>query len=123
MSCILAGTVVALVALAACVSTPVTLGPNQRCDLPLDVWRQVPTPPERELLLGLPDKVTQKPIREHYVPTNVQREAWFQGPNGALQACLYDPHERIPCVTTQVTFIRVNSKWEVESDMQTACLD
>jgi hypothetical protein len=113
-----------LAGLGGCASTPRTFGANDSCDLPPNVWREVPAPAERESLLGLPESATGKPVRQVSVATAAQLEAWLQDANGNLQLCIYNPRKRLSCYSGELattTFTRVKGIWRAGATMRIFC--
>jgi hypothetical protein len=100
--------------LSGCNAVPTHFTANESCDLPANVWSQVPTPAEREILLGLPDKRSSQPVRDYFVASSVQQEAWFQDSRGNLQACIYNPTKRLSCFSDELTtviFTKTEGSW------------
>jgi hypothetical protein len=117
--------VIALV-IAGCQTAPVPITANQSCDLAPNVWKQVETPSNRDVLLGLPEQTMKKPVRESFRATGVMREAWFEDSKSNLQACLYNPSNRMSCYGGElhlIVFTRHESSWEAGPTMQVSCID
>ena len=115
---------VCLLLVAGCNTTPVMFSANESCNLPPNVWHQTPVPPERELLLGLPEKTMGNPVRESFVATSAQQEAWFQDSKGNLQACIYNPLNRRSCSGGElalVVFTKTETTWEAGPTMKVMC--
>jgi hypothetical protein len=97
-----------------CITTPAEFSANESCNLAPNVWYQVETPAERELLLGLAEPGGARPVRERFVASGAQREAWLQDSNGNLKACLYNPLQPRSCYTRElitVAFTKSEVSW------------
>jgi hypothetical protein len=119
-------TAVLLPLLAACASTPVEFSANESCNLPPNVWHQIPMPAERDLLLGQSEPVSGRPVREHFVISGVQREAWLQDASGNLKACIYNPSKAHSCYSgelTTVVFTKTDAFWVAGPTLQGICVD
>jgi hypothetical protein len=111
--------------LVACGTAPAQFSANESCDLPPNVWLPIPSPAERELLLGLPEQRSGQPAREHFVPSIAQQEAWFQDSRGNLQACIYNPIKRLSCFSDELTtiiFTKTGGSWVAGPTLQQFCI-
>jgi len=111
---------------SGCHVTPTPITANQSCNLPPNVWRQIDTPSNRDALLELPEQTVKRPVRESFVATSVQQEAWFEDLQGNLQACLYNPMKRMSCEGRDlqlVIFTRHESSWEAGPSLEIQCWD
>jgi hypothetical protein len=118
-------TVSALVLLVACSTAPPQFSANESCDLPPNVWYPIPSPAEREFLLGLPEQRTGQPVREHFVTSGAQREAWLQDSRGNLQACIYNPSKRSSCDSDElitIIFTKTERSWVAGPTLQHFCI-
>jgi hypothetical protein len=117
---------VLLLLLSACTTMRVEFSANASCNLPSDVWREIPTPDERDLLLGLPDPDSGQPVRDHFVASRAQREAWFQNAAGHLKACIFNPLKPNSCYSRElitVDFVNFAESWVADSPLQHICID
>jgi hypothetical protein len=119
-------TTVLLPLLAACSSTPAQFSANESCNLPPNVWHQIPTPTDRDLLLGLVEPASGQPVREHFVSSRAQREAWLQDASGNLKACIYNPSQALSCYSgelTTVVFTKTDESWVAGPTLQGICVN
>jgi hypothetical protein len=119
-------TAAALLLLAGCSTAPVQYSANESCNLPPNVWYPIPTPPEREFLLGLPEPGSERPVHERFVASSSQQEAWLRDSSGNLQACIYNPSKRLSCYShelTTIVFTKTESSWVAGGTAQTLCTD
>src|SRR5688572_12275722 len=99
--------------LMSCRTAPVVLDAYDGCNVAPNVWREIPSPAEREALFDLPEKVSARPVREHFYAAEGQREVWFEDAARNLQACIYNP--TTSCYgggRRLVVFTRLESSWE-----------
>jgi hypothetical protein len=119
-------TTVALLLISGCSTTPVEFSANESCNLPPNVWHQIPTPAERDLLLGLPEPGSGQPVRERFVTSSAHREAWLQDSSGNLKACIYNPSKPLSCYShelTTVVFTKAEKSWVAGPTLQVICVD
>lgn len=115
--------IVAVACLPSCRTTPgLAATPQVACGLAPDIWHEVETPAEREVLLRLPEKTTQRPIGEYLAATADQREVWFEDANHGLQACVYDPINTCRGGGRRnVVFSKLKDSWVTGEYTQTFC--
>jgi len=121
-----ASTTVALLLLSGCSTTPVEFSANESCNLPPNVWHPIPTPPEREFLIGLPEPGSGQAVRKRFVASSAQREAWLRDSSGNLQACIYNPLKPLSCYSGElirVVFTKTEGSWVAGPTLQDICID
>jgi hypothetical protein len=118
------GIAISLALLAACSSTSAAMKIHGGCDIAPNTWRKIERPPERDMLLGLPDKTSNSRVGDRFIATGDQQELWFEDADRNFQACLYSSRES--CYSGQlrkVIFFRHESSWEAEAVRQLICTD
>jgi len=118
-------TAVSMVLLGACSTTRVEYSANESCNLPSNVWRQIQTPTERDSLLALPDPVSGQPLRNDFVASGAQQEAWLEDTGGNLMACIYSPSERLSCYSrgfVTISFAKTDGTWVAGPVTQVVCV-
>jgi hypothetical protein len=119
-------TAAASLLLAACNTTPVEFSANESCNLPPNLWFQVPTPTEREVLLGLPEPGSANPVGKRFVASSAQREAWLKDSSGNLKACIYNPRKALSCYSRElitIDFTKAGGSWVAGPTLQGICTD
>lgn len=110
--------------LAACSSTSTTINVHGGCDVAPNTWRQIERPPERDMLLALPDKTGNSRVGDRFAATGDQQEFWFEDADRNYQACLFSRGKS--CYSGQlrkVIFYRHESSWEAGPVRQVICTD
>jgi hypothetical protein len=65
-------------------------------------------------------------VREHFIASNLQREAWLRDSNGNWQACIYNPSSRLSCYGSELTtviFMKTDGSWVAGPTLQIFCID
>ncbi|MFC2954178.1 hypothetical protein ACFOOP_19740 [Marinicaulis aureus] len=106
--------------MAGCSTTPKEVEAKEfdayaGCLVAPNKWRQIAAPPNREVLLDLPEKISSKPVRSWFGSADSLREVWFESSSGdELQACRYNPQKS--CYNggsvISVSFKKLESRWE-----------
>ena len=119
-------TAVALLLVTGCSTTPVHFSANESCNLPPNVWHQIPMPSERDVLLGLPEPGDGKPVGRRFIASSAQREAWLQNSSGNLKACIYNPLKALSCYSRElitIDFTKTDGIWVAGPTLEGICID
>ena len=111
---------------SGCHVGPAPITAHQSCGLAPNVWQHIDTPSNRDALFKLLEQTTRKPVAETFEASMSQREEWFADSSGNLQACLFNPTNRMSCYQRElhlVVFLRNESSWVAGPTRQALCVD